>query len=1530
VQKIYLGTSANVIDIDFRTDVDRALIITDNSAVYQYSDLGGTEFVVFLGQFSPVTFMAVSWHPTALTALLVGYEIVNTPNGYRFEGRVFQYDENTGQFTNLHPNVPLDRDTDLYSVDWRIQGDFALIGGWVGYVLKWDGTVFGTVSTSTGNTFLGIGFNGQGTGLLVGTGGQAYTYKAGVFQSVVTNTVNTFYCVDWASDSSKAFMAGLVGTLATYDPVKNTVTLLTVGSNTTFYDVAWRPDWSYALVVGARGAVYKWDGSKLTSISSPTTENLLGVAWDPNGDIALIVGTSGTLVEFFDGGAGDPTMTTRLSGSNNNLWDVDFNSNGVALIVGDRGDVRIWSGNFATKVVTTTTNSLRGVHWKDTTTAYIIGDSGTILRFQTSPIQRVDISAPNLGNSNALWGGQWKDDKQRGLICGQNGLLMEQIDNNPRTTLDDTYNVIPTNTNSWLYHMDWNYDETDALMTGDGGKVVNLHDQNNAVRVLQSPTTEILYSVGWKGNQYALIVGTSGTVMKYWPNLVPPKVTLNSPIDITDNSMTLTWTKSDIKDFHHYEVHISKVKDFTPTTSTRLKTILDQATTSYVVTGLSRDTTYYFRVRVVDNGALYADSNQVYGHTIIGKLPPAAVKLNDPTDITDSSMMLSWSQNKDTDFDHYELHMSKTKDFTPSGSTAKVTINNQTKTDTPVQGLTTETTYYFKLRTVDKDGLMNDSNQVSGTTQKVNAPPTAVTLNQPYNVTYYTMEVNWTMSKDSDFKKYEVHISTDQGFTISNSTRRSTITQKNLTWYKFENLNALTVYYIKVRVVDTGDLSDDSNEVSAKTKEFIAPPVAVTLNDPVNITETSMKVNWTKSNDTYFNRYEVHMATSAGFAPNQSTLVNKVSTRNVTTYKFTGLTPGTTYFIKIRVVDTVDQFADSNEVEGKTIGNAPPKAVILEVGEIQQTTVGLLWTTNNDTDFKQYEIYYSKDPAFTPDPASLFQTYKGANQRAITVDQLDMNTTYYFKVRVVDSLGAHSDSNRVNATTLGPDLPPKALVLGDPQNVTRTSMVLYWSLSPDRDFAAYEIHRSEKAGFKPSTSTAVVKISDINQTDFNASGLKMDTEYHFIVRVYDFANQFNDSNEVFATTKPPNQLPIADAGPALTAYVADQVELKGVGIDPDGKVVLYEWDLEGTGIYDYSNSLTGEVKHQYMKAGDYTPVLRVTDNEGATNTSMTTVSVNEPTPPDMPPKADAGPDQTVYVGDTVNFEGTGTDEDGTVVYYEWDFNADGTYESVSADDGIGTYVYNDPGTYKARLRVTDDAGLSATAITHITVTNRNHAPDARISKPVDGKKYINTDSVQFDGSSSSDQDGDLMTFKWIDESDGGKVLSTKAKFSMVLTKLGAHSITLDVSDGKDTGTASADITVQEPTNSPPTLSISDPGRGAVVKGTVTIDGRASDTDGSIDNVCIAIDGGACQAASGKSDWSYDWNTANVEAGLHTIKAVATDNRGGKTDTSITVTVEKKSSKGGGFLGLPGFEAPVMLAAAALVALAVAARKRRDE
>jgi len=1534
ITKLFSGTGQNIVDIAFKSDENKALMITSNGDVYMYQEVSPAYAVYFLGTFQPVYFQAIAWNTfQSNTALLAGYEVVNGPNGYHWEGRVFQYDDTAtqgSQFTNLNPNLPHDRDTDLYSVAWSPTEELALLGGWNGEVLNYDGSVFGTVaSTSPIAAFLHISFNVNGEAILVGYSGGVFTYKSGVLTQVSTKFFNTLFSADWTTSGATAFMVGDTGTVATYDPAANVINLLTVGSGVTFFDAAWKPDWSYALIVGSQGTILKWDGKKLSTISSPTTQTLLGIGWSPNGDTALIVGAGGTLLQYFDGGAGDPSVVQKLSTSNKNLWDVKYSSTGLALMVGDSGEVRSWNGNVATKVVSANTNNLRAVNWKDSTTAYIVGDSQTVLRYQTSPVARIDVSLPNLNNNNALWAGQWKEDKARGLICGANGLLMEHIENNALTTLDDSFNVIDTGTTETLYGMDWNYAETDVLMTASSGKVVLFHDDNDQVRVLQSPSSDALYGAAWKGNTYALVVGTAGAVMKYWPNLKPSAVSLSAPTDITDNSMKITWTKSDAKDFNRYEVHMSTTADFTPSSYTRLSVLGDITITSFQVTNLNRDKTYYFKVRVVDNGGLYADSNQVFGHTIVGKLPPSAVKLYDPTDITDTAMNLAWDANKDTDFDHYELHMSTVSGFTPSGSTAKVTVTDQLQTSTPVQGLKVETQYYFKLRVVDKDGLNNDSNQVTGTTQKINVAPAAVKLNDPFNVTDDSMEFNWSMNSDSDFKQYEIYIGTTKDFTFSNATLKTTITVQNETAYVLSGLSSLTNYYIIIRVVDTGGLSSDSNEVTAETKEFNAPPVAVKLSDPTNITETSMKLNWSRNNDTDFDRYEIYLGNSAGFILNSSTLLNKISTQNQTTYKVTSLTPGTTYFFKIRVYDIAEQFADSNEVNGKTIGNAPPQAVHLAVDSVDKNSVSLSWTKNNDTDFAKYQVYYSTDAGFTPDPASAANTITSASTKTCTIDKLDLNTTYYFVLRVIDDLGAFADSNRVNATTLGPDLPPKALILGEPYNITRNSMQLDWSLSPDKDFQYYELHRSEKAGFKPSDSTRVAKISDINTTTYNISCPKMNTEYHFILRVYDLINQFNDSNEVFAKTNPANQPPIADAGSDLVGFTSDLLLFKGGGIDADGKIVLYEWDFETDGTYDYSNTLTGEITHQYITAGTYTATLRVTDNEGATATDTTTIIVAEPPSPNHAPHADAGPDQTVTVDETVLFDGKGTDDDGTIALYEWDYNSDGNYETSSQSDGSGSYVYSEAGNYKARLRVTDNNGTSSTDTALITVLEKNHVPVAKINKPYDGRSYNDVDPISFDGSTSTDSDGDVLTYKWTDDSTGS-TLSTKIKFSTVVSKLGAHTVTLQVSDGQATGKATVDFTIAQTTNQKPTITITDPSKGSVVKGVVIISGRASDVDGTVTNVCVRIDGGTCQNANGKSDWSFEWNTANVENGAHTIKAIATDDRKDTTETSITVSVQKTTSHGKGFMGLPGFEAPVMLAAAALVALAVAARKRKDE
>jgi len=93
--------------------------------------------------------------------------------------------------------------------------------------------------------------------------------------------------------------------------------------------------------------------------------------------------------------------------------------------------------------------------------------------------------------------------------------------------------------------------------------------------------------------------------------------------------------------------------------------------------------------------------------------------------------------------------------------------------------------------------------------------------------------------------------------------------------------------------------------------------------------------------------------------------------------------------------------------------------------------------------------------------------------------------------------------------------------------------------------------------------------------------------------------------------------------------------------------------------------------------------------------------------PNQPPTAtitSPSTDVTVSAGDSVFFEGTGSDPDGTVTAYSWSFPGGNPDSSSVASPGH--VMYSTPGTYTASLTVTDDGGLSSPPSTvTITVTD---------------------------------------------------------------------------------------------------------------------------------------------------------------------------------------------------------------------------------
>ena len=97
---------------------------------------------------------------------------------------------------------------------------------------------------------------------------------------------------------------------------------------------------------------------------------------------------------------------------------------------------------------------------------------------------------------------------------------------------------------------------------------------------------------------------------------------------------------------------------------------------------------------------------------------------------------------------------------------------------------------------------------------------------------------------------------------------------------------------------------------------------------------------------------------------------------------------------------------------------------------------------------------------------------------------------------------------------------------------------------------------------------------------------------------------------------------------------------------------------------------------------------------------------DNPPPTNNPPTANAGSDQSVDEGATVNLAGTGTDSDGTIASYSWQ-QTSGTDVAISNSD-MANASFVAPAVAANenlvfRLTVTDNDGASASDSVTVTV-----------------------------------------------------------------------------------------------------------------------------------------------------------------------------------------------------------------------------------
>ena len=155
--------------------------------------------------------------------------------------------------------------------------------------------------------------------------------------------------------------------------------------------------------------------------------------------------------------------------------------------------------------------------------------------------------------------------------------------------------------------------------------------------------------------------------------------------------------------------------------------------------------------------------------------------------------------------------------------------------------------------------------------------------------------------------------------------------------------------------------------------------------------------------------------------------------------------------------------------------------------------------------------------------------------------------------------------------------------------------------------------------------------------------------------------------------------------------------------DSDGTIATYQWTFG-----DGSNGTGVTTSHTYTTTSNrtYTTTLRITDNDGAQATATHTVSVTLP-PPNSPPVASFT--ATPSSGNAplnVSFDASSSyDPDGSITSYTWSFGDGGSGSGVAA-----THTYSNPGTYIARLTVSDNHGATGTATHSVIVQTPTPSP----------------------------------------------------------------------------------------------------------------------------------------------------------------------------------------------------------------------------
>ncbi|MCC7479442.1 PKD domain-containing protein [bacterium] len=433
-------------------------------------------------------------------------------------------------------------------------------------------------------------------------------------------------------------------------------------------------------------------------------------------------------------------------------------------------------------------------------------------------------------------------------------------------------------------------------------------------------------------------------------------------------------------------------------------------------------------------------------------------------------------------------------------------------------------------------------------------------------------------------------------------------------------------------------------------------------------------------------------------------------------------------------------------VRSQLAGNLPPEASLqtdLPGGNVP-LSIHFDASASSDPDGSiiEYAWDWDGDGGYDnfSEAAQLVHTYNapGVFQVRLRVTDSDFSRAYATAQLNLTQPGNQAPQAELQLTPPDADVPAQVMLDasassagGDPQD----SIVLYeWDCDGDGAFDAY--------GANPQLSHAYAQPGLLTLR----------------LRVTDSAGNQAIATEVLNLSSPGNNGPTAQLDPPgasgeVPLSVSFNAGASDPGADPGDSIVLYEWDLDGDGIWE-AYSETPAISHTYTSPASVLARVRVSDSAGNQAVSSSTISATQAG--NNPPLAVLSSNiASGYAPLSVEFDAgsstDGGDSGDSIVLYEWDWDGDGAYEAYSAADQL-SHTYALAGSYIATLRVTDSAGNQDTDTLAIEVTAANVPPVAVLQASANECEAGN--SLSFYAGSSYDSDGSISKYEWDLDGDG--------------------------------------------------------------------------------------------------------------------------------------------------------------------------------